>query len=398
MPILLSAGGSTAGRGERTGTAAQPAGGEQAGDPFDPDDSGPYRVHGLAIPENGLTFGKDEEWTFWPKPVGEAAEGLLIGRNIVELHPEEPTNDDVIGELTGERYIDGLGLAWTGEVDSRKRAKQIHRGRLDSSPYLYAMDGGDGSNLPADAPDGVRVASEIVSIRDIGMVPDGAVQGSEVQAGPHPDIDESGGVATALAAGFGESDTTNDTQTDTMSDNGESGGGSSDTSIEDLRARIDELESTNESLESELQILREPYIRAVTEGTDLEPEQVNMDADALAEYFDGADGDEDGESEEGESATAGAQSGSDESGEGATALSAAPLTAARGAPPGGGRTTALSEGEGDGGSSGEPEVEVPDDADLENLKEERRLMGSRVTEERRETLDAQIKALENGGN
>jgi len=402
MRILLSAGGSIGG-GERTGTAAQPADGSEAGDPFDPDDNGPYQVHGVAVPEDGLTFGKDEEWTFWPEQVARDAEGSLQGRNIVDLHPEEPTNDDVIGEVTGERYIAGLGLAWSGEVDSRKRAKQIHRGRLDSSPYLYATDGGDPSNLPADAPDDVRVASEITKIRDIGMVPDGAIEGSEVSPGPHPGIESESGVATALSKGFsaetGESEgsfNSGDNQSGFMSDNsdgGSGGDGGADPSIEDLRSKIDSLESENENLKSELQVLRQPYIQAVTDGTDLEPEQVNMDAEDLAAYFENNEGEGGGE-EDGEASAQGADAGSAESGEEATALSAAPLTAARGSPAGKeGSATALSEGEGDGSDGSSKSVETPDES-AETLKERRRIMGSRGTEEYREKLDAQIEAAE----
>lgn len=362
----------------RRATSGQIQPGE--GDPFDPEDNGPYQVHGLALPEGGLTFGKDEKWTFWPEDVSRGAEGLLAGRNIIDLHPEEPTNDDVIGEITGEKYIEGLGLAWSGEVDSRKRAKQIHRGRLDASPYLYAFDGGDRSNLPEDAPDETRVASEVRNVRDIGIVPDGAIHGSEVGAGPHPQIQNDEATATALSKAFGidvtdevkrEKNVQNSYMTDT-----DNGGDNPD--IEELRERVSELEDENENLREQTQILREPYVRVLTQNTDLDPEQVNLSAEELAEKFDSeADGSVEADA-----------SADGEAGE-ATALSAAPLTAARGSPPGSddeGRATALSQGQ----------TETPDES-LETLKERRRVMGGRGTDEYREKLDSQIEALE-GGN
>lgn len=352
-----------------TGGAIQPGN----GDPFDPEDSGPYQVHGLALPEDGLTFGKDETWTYWPEGVSRGAEGLLTGRNIVDLHPEEPTNDDVIGEITGERYINGHGLAWTGEVDSRERAKQIHRGRLDASPYLYAHDGGTREDIPDDAPDETRVASKVSNIRDIGIVPDGAIEGSTVEAGPHPEMQDSESTATALSKTFNTNThiSNNDQKTD-MSDNDNDG------EIEDLRARIDDLENENDDLREQTRILREPYIQVLTDGTDLDPEEVNMDAEALAEKFDGEEQQDHGVENDGA--------------EQATALSAAPLTAARGSPPGSdddGRATAL--------SAGQQETDDGPDEDVEVLKERRRLFGDRGTDEYREQLDSQIEAAE-GGN
>ena len=389
-PVPLSAGSDdpTAGP-EDTYVPVKPATGDEAGDPFDPDDDGPYLVHGVALPEDGLTFGKDEQWTFWPENVGREAEGLLIGRNIVDNHPEEVRTDDVIGEVTGEKYIDGLGLAWHGEVDNRAKAKQIHRGRLDSSPYLYAFDGGD-HDLPDDAPDGTRVASSISSVRDIGMVADGAIHGSEVSPGLNPKIEDGSAAATALSQAFGDDGRTSvmvsGGESESMSEDDDSGGGD-DPTVDDLRERIEDLESENETLRERNKLLREPYVRSITEGTDLDPDDVNLTAEDLAERF--AE-DADGENEDGEGATV------DDGSEEATALSAAPLTAARGSPPGEGEATALSAGE--GGDEGNADADVPEpDADAETLKQRREVMSGRGTDEYREKLDKQIAAAESGG-
>lgn len=373
--VRLSADGGDGGP-EETGTAATGAHGDGAGDPFDPEDDGPYMVHGVAVPEDGLTFGKDEIWTYWPEQVGRSAEGQMTGRNIVDLHPEEPTNDDVIGEITGEKYIDGVGLSWSGEVDSRKRAKQIHRGRLDSSPYLYAHDGGE-STLPEDAPEGTRVASEISKIRDIGLVPDGAIEGSEVSMGSHPGIEDAGEVQTALSEGFGGTYKPEHDESESMSNDGD---GQSD--LEDLQERLEALEEENESLKDQNRKLRRPYLEVVTEGTELEPDAVDMDADALAQYFEGGEGEESPEA------------GAEEGGEAATALSAAPLTAQPGTPPGEGRPTGLSGGD-PGGSSGEDGA-TETDADLETLKARRNALSDRGTGDYAEQLDDQIAAKEGG--
>lgn len=384
----------------RSGVSARSPTGSDAKDPFDPDENGPFPVHGLAVPEDGLTFGKNEQWVFWPESVGRDAEGLLTGRNIIDLHPEEPTNDDVVGEITGERYIDGLGLAWSGEVDSRKRAKQIHRGRLDGSPYLSAFDGGDRSKLPEGAPDGTVVASGISGFRDIGLVPDGAVSDSEAKPGPHPEIENDGGVQAALSEGFGEGYKSTATEQGSMSD---SDGSDSDASVEKLKERIEELEQERDRLQAENQTLREPYVNAVVADTNLSAEQVSMDAEELAEYFDGngANSGADG------GPSAGEGEGQTSTEEGQAALSSAPLTAARGSPAGSGSGSNTSGDESGGsvvalsdGDTGTREVEVPDES-LEVLEERKRVMGSRMTDEKREKLNDAIeakKAVTGGGN
>lgn len=381
----------------QSGTRATGADTDDAGDPFDPDDDGPYRVHGIAIPENGLTFGENEEWVFWPEDVARSTEGQVAGRNIIDLHPESPTNDDVIGEVTEEKYLPGVGLAWSGEVDSRRRAKQVHRGRLDASPYLFAHDGGD-AELPENAPENTIVASSVSKVRDIGMVPDGAIEDSQVQPGPHPDMSgENGDVQAALAAGFDESEGDGDGRT-YKSEGGEgrdmgSKGGDDDPTVQELQELLKEVREERDALQTEVKTLRQPYLEAVTADSDLSAEQVNMSAEELAEYFSGDVG-EGGEG--GPDPEADGTEGASE-----TALSAAPLTATGEAPPGSGSSKALSEGDGGGSTdqsgSEADDVEAPDES-LEVLQQRRDLMRDRGTDEYRETLDAQIAAKERENN
>lgn len=260
---------------------------EDGGDPFDEDDPGPWPAHGFALPADAVTFGQSREPTFWPSEVVEAATEELIGKHLIRDHPKDPSIDDILGEVLDAEFIEERGLAWVGEIDDRETAQKAYRGRLSASPYLYRLLG------PYSEEHDARVAREILKIRDLGVVTTGAGEGTEIEAGPHPELSlsdadgEPTATAEALSAAFSEEFTkfTTSNINSEDKDNNTNMQNDTDGDIDELRGELAELRERNDRLEAENDLLRQPYVEALTEGTPLSADDVTISTEELVERF-----------------------------------------------------------------------------------------------------------------
>lgn len=287
-----SSGGDDENGGEPTPEPERETGGgatlaPEGGDPFDPDDKGPWTAHGVAIPADATTYGKSKKKTYWPSDVVKEGADELADRHLIKNHPDDPGIEDIIGQITDHEFIEGLGLAWQGEIDDRETAKKVSRGRVQASPYLFRLLGERSDEHDA------RKAKRILKIRDLGIVREGAGdqfgEKTGVEAGPHPELNpENGETAEALAAAFDpeQHDTTGDdpaapastVETAESGDSTMTNGESADDGEEQLRKRISELEDENDRLESENEQAREGFAEALEAGS-------RFDAKTLTEKF-----------------------------------------------------------------------------------------------------------------
>lgn len=146
-------------------------------------EAGPWDVHGIVIGEENITQGVSGDRVFWPRDTLEAAAESLVGTPIVDdtehddLEKTQPSTSAIIGEITDVKYRDGTGLAFSGEIDDPKTAKQVERGRVDVSPMLFRRTG-----EYDDDRDAYR-ADEVVRWRDVAIVSEGASAGNSIQPG-----------------------------------------------------------------------------------------------------------------------------------------------------------------------------------------------------------------------
>ncbi|WP_254547481.1 bZIP transcription factor [Halomarina pelagica] len=248
-------------------------------------EQGPWTIHGLALPADAVTYGQSHERTYWPADVVEAATEALREAHVVRGHPDEVGLSDIVGQVTDVRFIEGLGLAYEAAVDDPDVAKQAERGRVDASPYLYRVLGDHDEARDA------RVATEILDVRDLGIVPNGAAPGTGVQSGPHPEF--AGVSASASGSGPG-STTASEAAVEVEEALSQAFGGgaggildepmTNDTdgtpeAIEALESRVEQLEQDNEQLREENATAREIYAEALSEHSPFDTETLTAKFD-----------------------------------------------------------------------------------------------------------------------
>ena len=267
--------------------------------PDESDDAGPWTVHGLALASDAITFGQSRKRTLWPADVVADGVDALRGAPVVRGHPEDPGPEDALGEVTDARFIDGKGLAYEAEIDDAEIARQVERGRVDASPYLYRkLAEGDETDT--------HEATEILGVRDLGIVLDGAGDGTEIQAGAAPTPDSQ--TAEALSAAFSsERDSTMSNQPDR------------DT-VEALESEVEALQEENEQLREENESARTMYAEALADHSPFDTETLTERFE-LSELRDRVE-DTDGATVEPEVSPR-TSGGSSDDGEAAEALSAA---------------------------------------------------------------------------
>jgi chorismate mutase len=254
----------------------------------DLDDDGPYQVWCQLFEPGDVTQGGDgtddgggeqnEHAAHWNEEalredIGRFAPDDRIRRHFIDGHPENPSVHDILGEALEATYDDNLGAVLKGEVDDRKTAELIDRGRVSVSPYIYRELGG--YNEAKDA----RDVDEILGVRDYGIVRNGENESANINLGEPPTGDAP--TAEALAATFdapdgdvdGEDTTRAPADGDTNPDGEESGTETmaDDDNPEDSdEATVEDLREENEQLRAELTELRE------ADAEELEAENENL--------------------------------------------------------------------------------------------------------------------------
>jgi hypothetical protein len=239
-------------------------------------DGDTYLAHGLALAADSVTYGQSRERTYWSNDVVETATEMLDGAHIVANHPndDEVGIEHIVGQVTRTAFEPGVGVLWEGEIDDPEVAELIENGRVDASPYLYRRLGEFSDERDA------HVVEEILGVRDLGVVRDGAGDGTGIEAGAS-DLAEATAEALSHAFPAGTSKVVENETTVEMAH---------EERIEELQEALATRDERIESLESEVETLRRPYVEALTEGSNLSPEDVSVDTDGLVERF----GDDDG--------------------------------------------------------------------------------------------------------
>lgn len=240
-----------------------------AGDPFDEDDPGPWRISGLAMTP-GVTTGGSMIPTYWSEDVLREAAPYLEGEHLLsdrKHDPEEsPGVDEVLGEVTESEYIDGHGIGYTAEIDDRDVARKIARNRLDGSPHLVRTLSDETRDVDGQE---ATVADEILGFDGLAVVRTGA--GSDVGIELGTDAVE----ALAEAFDVQPSDEPAESGTDTnMSDIQDSDG----PDVEQLQKENRELRSKLRSLEGESDDMKMAYAEALSETSP-------FDAETLCDRF-----------------------------------------------------------------------------------------------------------------
>lgn len=334
-----------------------PGGGSRvvSGDPFDPDDPGPWSIHGVAIGEGSETVGKSHERTRWPASVLREATDALAGKHILSDRDHDvggqPGIDAVIGEVTATEYLAGHGIGYSGEVDDRAIAQKIARGRLDASPMLYR-------SLSDPDSEGVREATAIHGFDGLAVVREGAGgPRTTIQVGPNPSLASE--AVEALSAAFEVNDGGRPRERGSVAT------GFSNMSEDEYKTRIEELKSERDSLADENTELRGTFAEALSDSMPFDAETIaeRFEASELVAALSAA-----GESDESDRSAAEVLSGSVEPRSG-------------GSNPGGKGAEALSASEKE---------------DLSALRKRREALSTVASEDRLASIDAEIEALSAG--
>jgi hypothetical protein len=154
----------------------------------------PIAINGVALPEGAVLEGGQGVRHFYPPEMAERAadqlqqqldddEGTVhIVKNFHELEGQAPA-DDIIGEVTGVGYEQGVGVRFAGEITDVETAEKIQLGYLDVSPTV-----GRALADERDAQMEARPVADIAGFRDIAIVGQGQ-PGADVAVGPNPAIE-----------------------------------------------------------------------------------------------------------------------------------------------------------------------------------------------------------------
>lgn len=155
-------------------------------------ENSPITVSGVAIPENTvLEGGQGVEHFFSPEAAQEAAQVLQeqiesgetvhIVKNFHDTQGQAGA-DDVIGEVTGAGYSQGVGVVFEGEITDEDIARKVDLGYLDVSPSVARSLG------PLDETMQARSVDTVAGFRDIATVARGQ-PGADVEIGPNPAVE-----------------------------------------------------------------------------------------------------------------------------------------------------------------------------------------------------------------
>jgi hypothetical protein len=164
----------------------------------------PYKVHGVAIPENTiLKGGKNVEYFFPPEKAEKAAEvmqeqidsddkrvHLVSGFHEIEGQADP---DEIVGEVTSAGYEKGVGVVFEGETIEEGVAERISHGYVDVSPTVMRSLGEYDDTM------GAQRVDRVLGFRDVAVVGNGQ-PGASIEPGGNPAVEALS--LDALSRGF----------------------------------------------------------------------------------------------------------------------------------------------------------------------------------------------------
>ena len=244
-------------------------------------------IRGVAIGENDITTGLSGEKTVWTADVMQAAaeQGRLGRAKVIRGKAgighyemdEQAAPEDIVGSVE-IAYEPGVGLVFDGSLLDEHLADLVDNDLLAVSPDLYRRLG-----EPSDDPehDGARVVSELLSIPRITLVDTGAVPSNDIQRADVEALAYSDLPKCQRTPKVHETSRSHMAKPATKDDTEER--------LAALHAEKEDLQVANEQLEAENRMLKQPYLDALTEDTDLSAEDISLDAEGLAEHFGASD-------------------------------------------------------------------------------------------------------------
>jgi hypothetical protein len=226
----------------------------------------PIAINGVALPEGTVLEGGQGVRHFYPPAMAERAadqlqqqldddEGTVhIVKNFHELEGQAPA-DDIIGEVTGVGYEQGVGVRFAGEITDVETAEKIQLGYLDVSPTVGRALG-DEHDPQMEA----RPVADVAGFRDIAIVGQGQ-PGADVAVGPNPAIEAlaRAPVSVGDTAGGGDDD-----------DGGDADDSPADQETDDPPSGDD---GASQSTDGPAQSDDQPQPDAMTDDTDLSDEE-----------------------------------------------------------------------------------------------------------------------------
>jgi hypothetical protein len=139
-----------------------------------------YIVHGVALGEDDVTYGKSEKVKRWTKEALEEAAHTLIGKPLVKNHINNDV-DAVVGKVTDTRYEDGVGVLFQAETNDESLAEKIHNEWIQVSPRIRHAE-------TEENDDGENVIEKIYEFANLALVPDGASPSNYIKPGNAPEM------------------------------------------------------------------------------------------------------------------------------------------------------------------------------------------------------------------
>lgn len=151
----------------------------------DLDGDPPYQIHGVALGPNDITRGQNGT-KLWPASTLEKAASTLAGKNLVTDH--DNSVHAVVGEITDAKFIEEVGVAFQGLLDSRDIAGKIQNDRIDVSARILH---GPIEEMDADQESGAHIVQEAVFDNLSFVLKPGASKSNMVAIGAQSPIEVS---------------------------------------------------------------------------------------------------------------------------------------------------------------------------------------------------------------
>jgi hypothetical protein len=145
------------------------------------DEDGPYTIHGIAIGEGDVTYGKSQTKKKWTADALKEVAETLEGQPLVKNHQND--SEGTIGEVKRTSYQDGVGVRYEAEIADHydEFAKDVASGILDVSPRILHTPPAE---LEEDAESGALLVEGRAFGDNLSLVSDGASPSNTAEFGP----------------------------------------------------------------------------------------------------------------------------------------------------------------------------------------------------------------------
>lgn len=145
-------------------------------------DGPPFIVHGVALGNGDVTYGKSQTKKKWPADELRKAAESLRGSNLVVDH--ENNVNGVVGQVTKAGYKEDTGVIYQAELYDEELAEKIENGLLEVSIRGYHKDEDE---LEED-PDTGALIVENITFDNLSIVPQGAAPSNSIDMGSHDEL------------------------------------------------------------------------------------------------------------------------------------------------------------------------------------------------------------------